>query len=348
MWRISLRDLQFRRRRFTIAVAATSLLFAMTLLMNGMSSGLHQEVERIVDVIDVDGWIVASDTSGPFTAASVVPAAGAELAENSPGVEQADPIVILHSTMNEPDTKDINLIGVEPGGLGHPEVAEGAELSGPGEAIADTALGLELGQRVVLAGHEVQVVGTADNITYYFGIPTLFVTLSDAQDIAFSGQSIATAIVTKGRPESLPPGAQVLDDAAVRADLERPLENGVKSIDLMSALLWVTAAAIIGSMIYISVLERTRDFAVLKSTGTTNFTLMLGLALQAIVLSVLAAAIGALLGQVLGPLFPFQMALSITSYVTLFGLAVTVGLLASLAGLFRAVKVDPALAFGGA
>ena len=200
MWRISLRDLQFRRRRFMIAIAATSLLFSMTLLMNGMSRGLHEEVRQIVDVIDVDGWIVAADTSGPFTAASVVPADGADLAERAPGVEAADPIVILHSTMSEPETKDVNLIGVEPGGLGHPDLAGGTELRQAGDAIADTALGFDIGQELVVAGHEVRVVGTADDITYYFGIPTVFVALRDAQEMAYQGQNLATAIITKGRP----------------------------------------------------------------------------------------------------------------------------------------------------
>jgi hypothetical protein len=31
MWRVALRDLQWRRRRFVIAVLATSLVFGMTL-----------------------------------------------------------------------------------------------------------------------------------------------------------------------------------------------------------------------------------------------------------------------------------------------------------------------------
>jgi hypothetical protein len=35
MWRLGLRDLQWRRRRFTVAVAATVLVFAMTLLFAG-------------------------------------------------------------------------------------------------------------------------------------------------------------------------------------------------------------------------------------------------------------------------------------------------------------------------
>ena len=35
MWLVSLRDLQWRRRRFLIAVVATALVFAMSLLMAG-------------------------------------------------------------------------------------------------------------------------------------------------------------------------------------------------------------------------------------------------------------------------------------------------------------------------
>ena len=39
VWLVGVRDLQFRRRRFMIAVLATSVVFAMTLIMAGMSNG---------------------------------------------------------------------------------------------------------------------------------------------------------------------------------------------------------------------------------------------------------------------------------------------------------------------
>jgi len=91
MWLISIRDLQFRRRRFSIAVAATALVFAMTLLMAGVSASLHNEPRRITDVIGADSWIVAKGTSGPFTAATVVPADAAAAIAAAPGVETADP-----------------------------------------------------------------------------------------------------------------------------------------------------------------------------------------------------------------------------------------------------------------
>jgi putative ABC transport system permease protein len=45
-------------------------------------------------------------------------------------------------------------------------------------------------------------------------------------------------------------------------------------------LLWIVAAGIIALIVYLTALERVRDFAVLKATGTSNSTLFGALALQ--------------------------------------------------------------------
>ncbi|MBA3348929.1 MAG: glutamine ABC transporter permease [Actinobacteria bacterium] len=347
MWLISLRDLEFRRRRFTIAIAATALTFAMTLMMAGFGATLHNEIRRIVDVIGADSWIVAKGTSGPFTASTVVPAETTDSVAAAPGVEEASALVLLHSTMRKPADRDVNVIGYSTGGVGEPPVLQGRAPEVVGEALVDTALGVGVGDSISVGGLQLQAVGTSDGITYYFGTPTIFVPLENAQDMAFSGQDLVTTVVTSGEPSSLPQGLEALTPTQVRTDLERPLANGTKSIDLISVLLWITAAGIIGSIIYLSALERTRDFAVLKATGAPNSALMGGLALQAIVLSVTSAALAIVLAQLLAPLFPFGVEISVRAYVSLFVIAVSVGLVASVAGLRRAVRVDPALAFGG-
>jgi putative ABC transport system permease protein len=74
---------------------------------------------------------------------------------------------------------------------------------------------------------------------------------------------------------------------------------------------------------------------------------MAGLALQALIVALLAAGLGIILAQLLGPLFPMIVAIPGSAYVLLPAVAVAIGLLASLAGLRRVVAVDPALAFGG-
>jgi putative ABC transport system permease protein len=49
----------------------------------------------------------------------------------------------------------------------------------------------------------------------------------------------------------------------------------------------------------------------------------------------------------LGPLFPIPVVVPTSAFVLLPVIAVVIGLLASVAGMRRAVTVDPALAFGG-
>ena len=60
----------------------------------------------------------------------------------------------------------------------------------------------------------------------------------------------------------------------------------------MRIMLWIVAACIIASVLYLQAMERTRDFAVFKATGTSTMAIGMGLALQAVVLSLAAALAG--------------------------------------------------------
>jgi putative ABC transport system permease protein len=347
MWRVALRDLQWRRRRFVIAVLATSLVFGMTLLMTGVNASLHNEGRRIVAALGADAWLVAGGASGPFTTSTPIPAAAADRVAATPGVLRADPLVILHSTLRRPTVRDVNVIGARPGGLGAPPLAEGRAVNGPGELVADTALGLRPGDRIELSGLELEVVGLADQVTWYFGTPTVFLAIQDAQGLGFDGQPLAMAIITQGVPRRAPAGLQVLSDGQAQADLERPLASGTQSLAFINALLWLVAAGIIGSIVYLSALERQREFAVLKATGAANHSLLVGLALQAVLLSATAAVLAGGIARLLAPAFPFTVEIPPLALARLLGIAVLVGLVASAAGLRRAVGVQPALAFGG-
>jgi putative ABC transport system permease protein len=104
---------------------------------------------------------------------------------------------------------------------------------------------------------------------------------------------------------------------------------------------------IVGSVVYLSALERLRDFAVFKAIGAPTRSILAGLALQAVVVALLAAALGVALSRLLEPLFPVTVVVPTRAYLALPVIAIVIALLASVAGLRRAVTVDPALAFGG-
>ena len=135
--------------------------------------------------------------------------------------------------------------------------------------------------------------------------------------------------------------------ASAVEDLSRALNGARQAIALMAGLLWVVAALIVGSMIYVSALERTRDFAVFKATGAPNRIIVGGLMIQAIIVALLAAVIGVPLSILIGAGMPTTSGLSASSAVQLIVIAVVVGVLASLAAVRKALTTDPAVAFGG-
>ena len=347
MWRMVLRDLQWRRRRFVLAGLATSLVFSVTLLLTGVSTSVHSESERVVDRFEADTWMVLAGGSGPFTSAAGVPVTAAEVVSKVPGVTRAEPVLLLRAGVPGDPVRDVNLVGIVLGGLGEPEPSEGARLAGPGEAIVDAELGLDPGDPIRLGGQDLRVVGVAKRISYTFGIPTVYVPIEDAQRIVFGGAPSASAIVVQGTPTEVPPGLEAMENDEVLADLERPLARGTDSIDLILVLLTITAAGIVGLIVYLSTIERMADLAVLKATGSSRRFMAFGLAVQALLLSVASAAVSVGLAALIAPAFPVPLEVRGDTYAQLLGLALAVGLLASLAGVWRAIRVDPVTAFGG-
>jgi len=185
------------------------------------------------------------------------------------------------------------------------------------------------------------------NSTALAKTPNLFLTTEGLQQLAYNGQPMVTSIGIVGTPQQLPDSYQILDRAAGVNDLLRPEKVAASAITFVAVLLWIIAVLIVGSVVYLSALERMRDFAVFKAIGVPTRSVLAGLALQAIIVALLAAVVGVALAQLLAPLFPMIVVVPMHAYVVLPAIAVAIGLLASIAGLRRAVAVDPALAFGG-
>jgi putative ABC transport system permease protein len=348
MWFIGLRDLQWRRRRFLIATAATALVLGMTLVLAGISGGFRNEPVRAVRAIGADAWVVPRSELGPFTAATPLPADEATAVASEPGVTRVEPLVLIHFATQGDHPRDINVVGYRLGGIVVPHLRSGRAVAASGEAVADQRLGKRVGDTITVGGRVVRIVGTVRGVSYFGGEPGFFIPIEDAQALAFAGRPLATALITLGRPAVVAPDLRVMTNAQAVADLRRPLKSAIQSVNSIGALLWVVAVGIVGSIAYVTALERVRDFAVMKAIGVANRDLAAGLAVQAMLVALAAAAAGAVIAEVLAPVFPLGVEIPRSSFVALPVVAVGVGLLASLAGLRRAVTVDPALAFGSA
>lgn len=344
----ALRDLQWRRQRFVVAVLGAGLVFAMSMLMSGLSNAFASEIDRTLDQSGAELWVAPAAAPGPFSAGVNIPLdqLPSDLA-GAAGVDRADPVVFSRSVVDvDGVVVDVNLFGVVQGGLGSPPATSGRGIAGSGETVVATRLA-SVGEDVIILGRTFRVVGTVDGASLIGGAPNVFVPLADAQALVAGDHPVASMILIDGAPRAMPPQLRAFTRAEVERDLRRPLGNASNSIDLVRWLLWTVAGLIVASVVYLSALERTRDFAVFKASGVRTSALGIGVALQAVVIALTASIVGALVALLLAPRFPMDVVISSRALVVLPLVAVAAGLLASLVGLRRVVQVQPATAFGG-
>jgi putative ABC transport system permease protein len=343
----SSRDLRWRWRRFLIAVAGTGLALALTLLLSGFREGIDLETTTSLRNLGADGFVVREGATGPFSTSVLIDASLAARVARLEGVSRADPVVTVRSSIGPGAVQDVYLVGAEPGGLGAPQATEGRAVQRSGEAVVDVRAKRKVGQRFDLGGKTFDVVGRVRGASVWVGVPNVYITLDDAQAVVFGGRAAATTILTRGVPREELTGTHVLTAAQARDDLERPLANAIDSIDVLRVMLWVVAAAIMGSVLYISAIERNREFAVCKAFGAAGGDVAAALGIQSLILTTLAAALAVAMARPLARLFPTVISLPARTVLLLFAVAVIVGLIGSLAGARRALTVDPAAAFSG-
>src|ERR1700751_1424040 len=344
----ALRDMQWKRRRLIITVISTALIFGMTLVMTGLQNGFGVEARNTVDSMGVDAFVVKDGAAGPFLGSTPFPDVDLARIAAEPGVVAAAPLACVGTIMKQgTSTRNVTAFGAPEHGPGMPRVSEGQAPSMPDEVVVSSTLGRHVGDELQVGAYTLRVVGIVPNSTAMAKIPNIFLTTEGVQHLAYNGQPMISSIAIEGTPRQLPEGFQVVDRAVGLSDLLRPLKVAWSSISIVAGLLWVVAALIVGSVVYLSALERLRDFAVFKAIGVPTGSILAGLALQVVIVTLLAAALGVIFSLVLGPVFPMLVLVPAYAYLALPAVAIVIGLLASLAGFRRAVAVDPALAFGG-
>ena len=346
MFLIAWRDLQFRLRRFVISVVAVALVLSLTLLLAGVAASFDHEVDRTLGQMGVDHWAVQVGATGPFFGARAMPQDVVDRVRATPGVTEAEGQAFFPYTLaSRSGPQLVTLLGVAPGHLGAPHPDHGRPIERPGEVIIEPVFGIHLGDTVDLGGHELAVVGTLDSSTMLGGRPNLFLSLSDLQAVAYHGTALVTSVVMSGTPTGPVDGLTMVDRAGAHADLVQPLGSAKDTILLLSVLLWIVTGCIIASVIYLSALERVRDFAVFKAIGVASSWSLGGLIVQAVTLAVVASAAAIVAARLLSPAMSVPVVLPSGVVALVPVIAIAVALVASVAGVRRAVSVDPALAF---
>ena len=321
----------------------------MAILLAGLAAGFRVEINRTVAGVGAERWVLTKNSAGRLAAVGVFPESDLGAIAATPGVTRADPLVIVPQQVvhTARKTETVNVFGVTVGGLGDPVVSSGSPLAGDGQVVASTAAGTRVGSELTVGATTFRVVGQVRDRTLLGGAPVLYMTLHDAQALALGGRPLVTAVVTTGVPSRVPAGLAVLTNSEVERNQLAALSGGVKSINSSRVLMWVVAAIIIAALLYVSAIQRVRDFAVLKALGSSSAVLFGSLAMQAVAVALVAAAFAMVICNFMSGMFAQPVAIPGSAFATMPLIAVAVGLVSSLFALRRVTRSDPTAAFGG-
>ncbi|HXO81500.1 MAG TPA: ABC transporter permease, partial [Mycobacterium sp.] len=130
----ALRDMQWRKWRFVIAIVVTGLVFAMTLVLTGLANGFRVEDEHTVDSFGVDLFVIKSGATGPFLGSAPLPEAEVQVIAATPGVVAAAPLLYKGATFKDGNsTRDAAVFGAPAGGPGMPAMSQGRAPASPDE-----------------------------------------------------------------------------------------------------------------------------------------------------------------------------------------------------------------------
>jgi putative ABC transport system permease protein len=182
-------DLKLHKGRFIATIIGVGLLFTIVLAMNGLYRGNIYEGLAVIKATNPDLWVVERYRGGPFNEQSALAEYYHHSVKAVPGVEKACPFIYYTVERQIGDqSRHFSIIGYDVfTGLGGPQgiVAGRSIRQAHYEMVADKKLGVGLGDRVTLGLHSYTVVGLTKGAIDTSGDPLVFLSLPDAQEVAF-------------------------------------------------------------------------------------------------------------------------------------------------------------------
>lgn len=365
--RLALRELRRRPGRFAVAGVILTLIALLLMFLGGLLDGLLASSTGAYRAQQADLIVYSSSARESLPRSSIAP----DVREQVEQVEGVDSVGALGSTQlgarpeGEPDTRDLlstALFGYELAPRGVP-----SEPPATGEVVADSSLqadGVEAGDILLLgpARTEVRVIDFVDD-TRYSGQASLWgsldtwraVTAENRPDLATDDSVQALVVRTGGDPDEV---ADAIDDATGSTatltidDAIEALPGVTQQRSTFNQIIGVTAivAVVVVALFFALItVERVGLYGILKAIGASGRTLVLGVVLQAVVVTLLAALVGVVGSLVLDAVIPAGSLPFVATPARLVS-STALMLLAGVAGtafsLRRVLRIDPASAIG--
>jgi putative ABC transport system permease protein len=310
---IAWRNLVREKTRLAISVGGVAFAVLLILLLRGLYSGVNEEAARYLRSVGADVWVGQAGTRGGFGhSVSVLAAERERELARVDGVRSVAPIFGRPVVVTGDGVEaDVLLMGFDTasGVGGPPSKVEGAEVPAAGEMIVDTVFareeGIEVGDVLDVSGHDLRVSGIGgggsslitqfawapiEEVSGLVGTPDIVSYFVVEGDGSLDAETLASRI-----EQQVPDTAATTADTFVSDSTADIRESFVPILFVLVVIAVVIGTAVIGLTIYTAVLEKRREYGVLKAIGFSNRRLLGIVWRQSVVAGMLGLVVGVVL-----------------------------------------------------
>lgn len=351
----------FRRKNSAIlAIVGICIGIVVIVALGGITNGLVSSFEDSIHAGGADFSISGKETGNSAYGTNTIDANWTDKIANVSGVSEVYPIYVILTSVG--DDYMNTLIGIDPNGadMADISISDGRMFKDNssevilGKIYADDN-GLSVGDTLKIDGEDYDVVGIYDTgDSNMAGV--VFTSISKVAEINDDSDSVSNIYVKVDKGTDPQEVADRIDslygdnittvtsvmEMEQMADMLNTLKTSSWGISLLAVV--VGALGIINTML-MSVFERTREIGVLKAVGWPDRKILTMIVGESLVITVVSAIIGSIIGVVLCTLFAPMMGLNPVFtpdiFVQAFGIAIIVGIIGGLYPAIKAVKLPP-------
>ena len=369
--KLALRELRRRPGRFVTAAALLTLIASLLMLLGGLLDGLISGSTSAVLAQRGDVVVFSQGSEESYLRSRIDPELRSQV-EQVPGVEGASGLGVAQLGARVPgsaerDLADVALFGHERAPTGVPD----PPAAGSAEGYADESLrndGVEEGMTLELGPQRtpVTIIGFVEGLEYS-GQATLWVDAQTWRDALNAnrpgsglGDGVFQALLVQAAdgqdPDQL---AEAIDSGTGGATSSLSLDAAAEAIpgveqqrSVFNQIIGVTiliAVVVVALFFALLTVERTQMYGVLKAVGAGSGTLFGGVVLQAVVVTAVAALIGAAIAVALDVAIPagaIPYSLTAARVLSSAAFLLVAAVIGCAFSLRRVLRIDPASAIG--
>jgi putative ABC transport system permease protein len=300
------------KQRFILTSLGIALCTLLMLFMVSLYESVADGCVEYVRTSKADLWVLQKHATNILRSTSLLPSSYETDLSNTEGVKSVSPIFFIFASVPiRGENATFYLTGFDPvtGVGGPPRILEGHTVTSDDEIVLDKAFAakykLEVGDRIPVKDDSLTVCGISGG-TNMFVLQYAFISLHEAHNVvgfhfvvsAYQVKILPTFKVNDVQANVYAKLKNVVvfdNDTFVKNNIHE-MENGIIPLFLIITLITaVVLTAILSLILSVSVLERRKDFAIIKALGSPHGFITGLVVLQSMLLSFTGLILGVVL-----------------------------------------------------